>query len=382
MSGKTTDAVVRNVEELKELLAMKGSTINLPNYIKANMLKGVQRGNIDFENYAQRYIKVSKFITDELPKYNIENYHFVNEFINSSASAAEFQNIIIAEDLDKTGEKAKGIKKFYKKYLFSDSWLGDKNPLKYITPYAHLSRNSNIETINRLALYLSYGEQGFVKSEALTNVLAAHFNYGNKSQAEMAAELLYPFISYPMRNYMYWMRALADHPSLLKTFIDFTMYNWGDEKDSIYNQTKITKGGIRLWNDVAVESGFSGYEALAFGGNALNVLNQRKLNPIIGTLIEGAKQLSTGESNLDYRFSRLPVVSHVQAGINLADNLIKGQPKLYDIAPSLFNEVYKNNRYYYANQGQYAYKSAYNRLFYTSGQRRTGKNQIRNMVIR
>lgn len=370
-NGISDFPIIRTIDEMKELIALHGSSIKLPNYIKSNILKGVKRGNIDFDSYAKRYMKISQFVQTELPNYDISNYYFVNEFIRSSASASDFQNIIIAEDLDKVGEKAKGIKKYYKKYLFSDNWLGDKNPLKHLTPYANLARNSNIETVNRLALYLSYGEQGFYKNESLANVLTAHFNYGNKSQAEMGAELLYPFISYPLRNYMYWMEVLANNPALIKTFIDFTLYNWGDEKDNVYNQTKITKGGVRLWEDVSIESGFSGYDAMAFGGNALNVLNQRKLNPAISVMIEGAKQLITGQSQLDYRFKRMPLISHVNTGADLIGKLAsKSKIGIYDYFPSVFNEVYKNNRYYYNTQGKYAYMSAYSRLYYANGQAR------------
>ena len=225
-------------------------------------------------------------------------------------------------------------------------------------------------------------ESGYTKNEALNKVLATHFNYGDKNNLEMGLEMFFPFISFPLRNFIYWNDALQEHPALLKSFIDMTICNWGDEKDNPYNQTKITKGGIRLWNDVSIESGFSGFDAMAFGGNALNVLAQRKLNPLVGVAIEGAKQLAVGESNLSYRWSRLPIISHVQSANQLVDSLIQGQPKLYDIAPSMFNEVYKTNRYYYNNQDRYAYKSAYNRLYYTSGQRRTGINQIRNIVIK
>jgi hypothetical protein len=229
-------------------------------------------------------------------------------------------------------------------------------------------------------MYINVVESGYTKNDALNKVLATHFNYANKSELELSAELLFPFISFPLRNFLYWNEALEEHPELLKVFIDMTLCNWGDEKDNPYNQTKVTKGGLRLWNDVSIESGLSVFDAMTFGGNTLNVLTQRKLNPLVGVAVEGAKQLTVGESNLQYRLGRLPIISHVQAGTNLVDSLIKGQPKIYDIAPSLFNEVYKNNRYYYANQGRYAYKSAYNRLYYASGGRRTGINRTRNMV--
>lgn len=359
---------------------------NLPKYMikdTKNMLRTALDESKVLEyisNQISRYNKTSALI-NELGNYNLDEFKIMANFINSPAAAAEFQNIKKSAELNLIGDSKEDniYQKTIKKALYS-KWFPDRNPLNEITPYANLSRNSDIELINRFAMYLDLVEKGHFENEALNKVLATHFNYGDKSQLESAAELFFPFISFPIRNYMFWMEAMERHPILLKSFIDMALCNWGDEKNNPYNQTKITKGGLRLWNDVSIESGLSVFDAMAFGGNTLNVLTQRKLNPLVGVAIEGAKQLTVGESNLQYRLGRLPIISHVQAGANLVDNLIKGQPKIYDIAPSLFNEVYKNNRYYYANQGRYAYKSAYNRLYYASGGRRTGINRTRNMV--
>lgn len=356
----------------------------LPAYMISKFEKLIKENKLEINKYSDRFKRVAIVVEEELPKYNLDEYKATSLFINSPAAAAEFQSIKKSSELnviggDKNDTMAEQV---MNKLLYSDKWMGEHNPLRLVSPYANLSRNSDIELINRYAMYLNMVESGYTKNEALNKVLATHFNYGDKSNLEMGLEMFFPFISFPLRNFIYWNDALQEHPALLKSFIDMTICNWGDEKDNPYNQTKITKGGIRLWNDVSIESGFSGFDAMAFGGNALNILTQRKLNPLVGVAIEGAKQLAVGESNLSYRWSRLPVISHVQSANQLVNSLIQGQPKLYDIAPSMFNEVYKTNRYYYNNQGRYAYKSAYNRLYYTSGQRRTGINQIKTMVTR
>lgn len=365
----------------------------LPDYITNKYKKFINEAIVggrekDLEKYITRYKRVSK-LYNELYKYDLDDFKAFSEFVNSEAAASEFQSIKRSAELNVIGKDKNdnAVQRALNSVLYSDKWIpGDKNLLRHFTPYANLSRNSDIELINRYAMYLDLVENGYVKNEALNKVLAAHFNYSNKSNWELSLELLVPFISFPLRNFMFWNEALDEHPELLKVFIDMTITNWGDEKDNQYNQTKITKGGIRLWGDVSVESGLSVFDAMAFGGNALNVLTQRKLNPLVSVAIEGAKQLAVGQSSLDYRLQRLPIMSHIKTGSELVGSLQKGKFNPYDIAPSLFNEVYKNNRYYYNNQGRYAYKSAYSRLYTSTGfNRHNGSNKltaIRYKVIR
>lgn len=362
------------IKDIKTFISdvQKNNHYDLPDYIVKDFYKKL-RNNFFKEQYASeyaaRFVKVNKLINNELPKYNLDDYKFVNKFINSPAAAAEFQSIKKASSLNLIGNSKEDniFDRVFNNVMYSDKWLGGKhNPLSYVSPYANLSYNSNIEVINRLAMYKDLVEKGHIENEALNKVLAAHFNYGNKSQLETSLELLIPFISFPLRNFMYWNQALEEHPALLKHFVDLMICNWGDEKDNQYNQSKITKGGLRLWGDVSIESGISLFEAMYLGGNALKVA-ERKLSPFVSIPMEAAKQLTTGQSNLDYKLRRLPGVSHINNISNLAHNLSKGRVKLYDVAPSLFNEVYKQNRYYYNNQGSYTYKSAYNKLYYTSG---------------
>ena len=326
----------------------------------------------DIAKLVTRYTKTTKLF-NELPlKYNRDEFNFVTNFINSPAAAAEMQNIKKAAKLNLIGNDAKdnAIDKLYKKVLFSEFGMSDKNPLRVITPYYNLSLNSDIETINRLALHLDLLDKGFTESKAFDRVLQAHFNYGDKSELELFAELFFPFISFPVRTALFWDEMMDEHPQLIKVFADLVLTNWGKDAQNQYNQTKVTKGGLRISPNVSMESGASFLDSLMFAGNTLNVLQNRKLNPIAGTVIEGAKQLMTGESNLNYRLSRLPLVSHTMAGINLVNNLSKGQVKLYDIAPSIFSKVYEENRYYYNNQERYKYRSIYNRLYTATGKNR------------
>lgn len=360
----------------------------LPKYIKDKLIKSYNNRTMDINKYAERFLRVHKVVEESLPKYNLDEYKITNNFINSPAAAAEFQSIKKSAELNLIGYDSSDniVQQTLNKFFYSDKWMGENNPLRHISVYANLSRNSDIELINRFAMYLDLVEKGFANNESLNKVLATHFNYSNKSNLELALELLIPFISFPLRNFMYWSDALEKNPELLKAFIDMTICNWGDEINNPYNQTKVTKGGIRLWGDVSMETGISAYDAMMLGGNALNVMYQRKLNPLLSAGIEGAKQLVTGQSNLDYRLKRLPVISNVNAVLNLVTTLQKQKPQLYDIAPSMFNEVYKTNRFYYNNQGRYAYKSAYSRLYSATGYNRYNYknkiNAIRNVVTK
>jgi len=331
----------------------------------------------------QRYIKTADAYDEITKSFNREQFDFVSEFVNSPAAAAEMQNIKKANELNLIGNKqrlgkdGKAIKKddpltrFYKKALFSDWGLGKHDPLRVITPYYNLSLNSDIETINRLALHMDLLDKGYIHSESYNRVLETFFNYGDKPEGELIAELFFPFISFPLRTTLFWDRMLDEHPELIKIYADLVLTNWGKDAQNQYNQTGITKGGLKITPNLSMESGSSFLDSLVFGGNALNVLGNRKLNPLLGPLVEGAKQLTIGgDSNWDYRLSRLPIVSKVMYGKDLVENLNKGNPALYDIAPSVFHKVYKDNIYYYNNAQRYNYRSIYSRLYTATGYNR------------
>lgn len=350
----------------------------VPKYMISNIVKSINKNTFNEANYLSRYLRV-KDVYDTLGEYNLDEFNVVADFIDRAAAASEFQKLKKSSELNITGrdENDNAVQRALKKFLFSNNYLGENNPLRYVTPYTNLSLNSSIETINRFALQLDLVEKGFSKNEALNRVLATHFNYADKSQTELWLELLYPFISFPLRSFNYWYDVLDKNPQMIEIFIDMMMSNWGDEAQNIYNQSQITKGSLRIFGDTAIESGISMFDAMAFGGNALNVLNQRKLNPAISVMIEGAKQLTTGQSQLDYRFKRMPLISHVNTGVDLIGKLAsKSKIGVYDYFPSVFNEVYKNNRYYYNTQGKYAYMSAYSRLYYANGQARAKSKNV------
>jgi len=386
---KKLKELMPSVEDFKKGLLDDTKVQNILSHEKRELLQRykILWGKTDDEQ-KERIIKLVQRYVDTQEAYNEiisnkeftkEQFDFVNEFINSPAAAAEMQSIKKAEKLNLIGNKKiykngkeevkeNAIDRFYKKFLFSD-W-GLDNPMKVITPYYNLSLNSDIETVNRLALHMSLLDDGFRHSESYNRILESFFNYGDKTEGELLAELFFPFISFPLRTTLFWDQMLDEHPQMIKIFADLVLTNWGKDAQNQYNQTGITKGGLKISPNLSMESGSSFLDSLVFGGNALNVLRTRKLNPLLGPLVEGATQLATGEANWNYRLSRLPIVSKIMYGMDLSKNLSKGKVALYDIAPSIFHKVYKDNTYYFNNQRQYQYKSIYSRLYTATGYNR------------
>ena len=384
-------AIRELLPSIDEFKAHLGNTTELTNFNKRELInkytklwnKTEEEQNKRILVMLQRYIKTADAYDEITKSFNKEQFDFVSEFVNSPAAAAEMQSIKKANELNLIGNKqrlgkdGKAIKKddpltrFYKKALFSDWGLGKHDPLRVITPYYNLSLNSDIETINRLALHMDLLDKGYTHSESYNRVLETFFNYGDKPEGELIAELFFPFISFPLRTTLFWDKMLDEHPELIKIYADLVLTNWGKDAQNQYNQTGITKGGLKITPILSMESGSSFLDSLVFGGNALNVLRNRKLNPLLGPLVEGAKQLTIGgDSNWDYRLSRLPIVSKVMYGNDLVENLNKGNTALYDIAPSVFHKVYKDNIYYYNNAQRYNYRSIYSRLYTATGYNR------------
>ena len=86
------------------------------------------------------------------------------------------------------------------------------------------------EEVNRLATYLFELDQGLDYTSALAKVAHIHFDYGFKSKAEQLAEMVFPFVTFSLRNYNYWIEMIEKHPWILRNYVHLMKPHW-DFKD-------------------------------------------------------------------------------------------------------------------------------------------------------
>ena len=76
--------------------------------------------------------------------------------------------------------------------------------------------NENIEQIARLTCFLRAMADGNSFSEATLRVIRTHFDYSDKSLAQLYSEILFPFMSFTYKNLEYWVDAVEKNPKTIR----------------------------------------------------------------------------------------------------------------------------------------------------------------------
>lgn len=86
------------------------------------------------------------------------------------------------------------------------------------------------ENYNRLATYLYELDHGADYTTALSKLAKVHFDYSFKTKAEQLAEMVFPFTTFSLRNYSYWIEMLEKHPWIMRNYTHLMKPHW-DFKD-------------------------------------------------------------------------------------------------------------------------------------------------------
>lgn len=76
--------------------------------------------------------------------------------------------------------------------------------------------NENIEQIARLTCFLRAMADGNTFSEATLRVIRTHFDYSDKSLAQLYSEILFPFMSFTYKNLEYWVDVVEKNPKTIR----------------------------------------------------------------------------------------------------------------------------------------------------------------------
>lgn len=85
---------------------------------------------------------------------------------------------------------------------------------------------NKIESYDRLAMYLYELDHGADYSSALARIAKTHFDYSFKTKAEQLAEMVFPFTTFALRNYSYWIEMLEKHPWIMRNYAHIMATHW------------------------------------------------------------------------------------------------------------------------------------------------------------
>lgn len=71
-----------------------------------------------------------------------------------------------------------------------------------------LSVNGYLEQVSRLSLFTYELQRGASKAGAISDVIKTHFDYSNKTLSQKYLELMFPFITFSLKNLVYWAEML------------------------------------------------------------------------------------------------------------------------------------------------------------------------------
>lgn len=222
-------------------------------------------------------------LTEEIIR-DLEIVKFTNEFLETPAAASEITDLIMRA---KGGHIGSGKNQSALDKIFNKTFYGsDYSPFAF-----NMKVNGDMEAIGRLALHINDLKKGLTVNESLNKILRTHFNYANKTKDELMLEFAVPFVSYPVRSFMFWQEAFFENPTKTKVVVDAIMFSWGTEtlSENDYAEYQASRGNLPL-GEHALQTGLTFMDALSAPGysgkyGALPDQVGRKLNPIIKNLM-------------------------------------------------------------------------------------------------
>lgn len=178
-----------------------------------------------------------------------------------------------------------------------------------------IEAGNKTENYNRLATYLYELDHGADYTTALSKLAKTHFDYSFKTKAEQLAEMVFPFTTFSMRNYSYWIEMLEKHPWIMRNYVHLMKPSW-DFKDYTPEelardyrvQNQILNGQLKLaeFNDkvLTFKANPSIQDAISMFSDPINNVYEKLAAPISVPL-----DLATGEYTQPLNI--LPVVGPI-----------------------------------------------------------------------
>src|SRR5574344_967448 len=166
-----------------------------------------------------------------------------------------------------------------------DEWFSEKGTVRKINKKV-MDFNTYIEHAGRISNLRMGLAKGLDEAEAFSRVLRTHFDYVGKSKAQMYAELVFPFITFPAYNIQYWVDAAFESPWLVELLLDTTRTSLDFEEQKQFTiensqrlQAALLNGNVRI-GDTLFKVNPSLMDAFQLVQNPMEQLDQRALAPI------------------------------------------------------------------------------------------------------
>ena len=146
-----------------------------------------------------------------------------------------------------------------------------------------LEPTSEVDRIMRLSEFMWASKHGYTTLDAYRLVEQTHFAFNKKSEAELMAEIIFPFYGFTLDNLHYWLDTIEKHPEYIRHYFKLqnaSVNSWdptGEKRK--YNmsfQTAIANGQIIVGkNGETLKAAPSFFDVIQLFTNPSDYLNQK-----------------------------------------------------------------------------------------------------------
>jgi hypothetical protein len=234
--------VFRNIidSSLKNVLIAKDKNAVLTNYFEA----------IDLHYKYQEVVDMLFAIDKEHP-FRPDTLNIV---LNDSTCPLTEAQFIMIHSFYENGPSAgsiRSIEEWHKVQSLKKGTL--KNSVVQRTIDALMTPTKDVEDITRFAAYIEATKRGLTNIDAFELIRRTHFDYGTKTNAQYLLEFVFPFYSFKLKNFEFWLHYASENPSVTYKLLQLTTneWNWEDidfDKIQYYESqlNHMTQANIKL----------------------------------------------------------------------------------------------------------------------------------------
>lgn len=279
-------------------------------------------------------------------------YDMVRDFVESAASGGEVQ-AVIDKQMRNVAQNAGG--KAHKPSIIQR--------VSYDNPVSKFFLNgfSGVEDMARFGLFMELKMQDLAPSDILHKIMETHFDYTTRTPFELYLQQLVPFITFPLRNFMWWAEHAYDNPMMLRqmtnmvtdTYVndEYRAKNIMDPEKGTYNRSQLMSGNPQQRKgdyNTLFKLNPSVFDAFGFISEMITDPTQRVAAPIKNIYKSMTGQVKKWD-DLEYpaqanlqRFARMVEETgpRVLGGIGA-----NGKDEDWRFAPSLVNSIFSVTKY-------------------------------------
>lgn len=251
---------------------------------------------VEMMGEAKETMSVAEFLSTLSPedKYIYTAYKVYSE---ATASGTKISDMVmqLAQALDPN--LSAGMDIDFSSVINKIAW---ENPVTKTTMKAF----SRVEDMARFGLFLYEFEQmPFTKlgfSDLFKMLSETHFDYSTKTMAEIYGQIVIPFLTFPLKNFMFWSKYITENPMVLQTAVVSAQeswiedkYNWQKASQHGYQNAMLMSGNVQSQKDnytTLLKYNPSLFDAISFIPGIIHDPSNRVSAPlkILGDVVTGA----------------------------------------------------------------------------------------------